>query len=96
VFKASLLVTVTNLVEVSLSQKSLRFFVCYPWFQAVKEHSSSLSGLVVPLIRESLAPEVIQLSKPSFHPYVGINNRSLLGDCPFGCRRANPLAECFA
>ncbi|KAF8165214.1 armadillo-type protein [Crassisporium funariophilum] len=40
-FKASLLVTVTKLVE------------------AVKANSSSLGGLVVPLIRESLSPAVI-------------------------------------
>ena len=40
--------------------------MCYPWFQAVKEHSSSLSGLVVPLIRESLAPQVTKLTNS--HP----------------------------
>ncbi|KAJ3517980.1 hypothetical protein NLJ89_g157 [Agrocybe chaxingu] len=40
-FKASLLVTVTKLIE------------------AIKEHSSPLSTLVVPLIRESLTPQVM-------------------------------------
>ena len=70
-FKASLLVTVTKLVEVSSELKSLDIFLCYPLFQAVKEHSSSLGGLVVPLICESLSPGV---TKFSFYPYPVIDD----------------------
>ncbi|KDR83604.1 hypothetical protein GALMADRAFT_219426 [Galerina marginata CBS 339.88] len=53
-FKASLLVTVTKLVE------------------AVKEHSSSLGPLVVPLIRESLSPgSMMQLDGDGLNLWIG-------------------------